>query len=124
MIIDCQVVELFIHGSNFTCLLLPGAVYPVAFIPVVIVRVIALRQVVRYVPESRAPKAFLRANAVVNLLLLVTVFVLVYFVIVRRSFFESWMPLLVAAGVLLVMVVYVRWLRRRVRFFSDVEIFT
>jgi MFS family permease len=107
-------------GGLFDALGIPA----VAFIPVVIVGVIALRQVVRYVPESRAPKAFRRASAVVNLLLLAIVFVLVYFVIVGRSFFESWMPVLVAAGALLVIVVCVRWLRRRVRFFSDVEMFT
>ncbi len=107
-------------GGLFDALGIPA----VAFIPVVIVSVIALRQVVRHVPESRAPKAFRRASAVVNLLLLAIVFVLVYFVIVGRSFFESWMPLLVAAGALLVMVVCVRWLRERVRFFSDVEMFT
>ncbi len=91
----------------------------VSFIPVVIVGVIAIRQVLRYVPKSRAPKAFRRASAVVNLLLLVIVFVLVYFVIVGRSFFESWLPVLVAVVALLVLVVGVRWLRRRVRFFSE-----
>ena len=107
-------------GGLFDALGFPA----VAFIPVVIVGVIALRQVTRYVPESRAPKAFRRASAVINLLLLAIVFVLVYFVIVGRSFFESWMPVLVAAGALLVIVVCVRWLRRRVRFFSDVEMFT
>lgn len=107
-------------GGLFDALGFPA----VAFIPVAIVGVIAIRQVTRYVPESRAPKAFRRASAVINLLLLAIVFVLVYFVIVGRSFFESWMPVLVAAGTLLVMVVCVRWLRRRVRFFSDVEMFT
>ena len=107
-------------GGLFDALGFPA----VAFIPVVIVGVIALRQVTRYVPESRAPKAFRRASAVINLLLLAIVFVLVYFVIVGKSFFESWMPVLVAAGALLVIVVCVRWLRRRVRFFSDVEMFT
>src|SRR5512139_628694 len=107
-------------GGLFDALGFPA----VAFIPVVIVGVIALRQVARNVPESRAPKAFRRASAVINLLLLAIVFVLVYFVIVGRSFFESWMPVLVVAGALLVMVVCVRWLRRRIRFFSDVEMFT
>ena len=107
-------------GGLFDALGFPA----VSFIPVVIVGVIALRQVARHIPESRAPKAFRRASAVINLLLLAIVFVLVYFVIVGRSFFESWMPVLVAAGALLVMVVCVRWLRRRIRFFSDVEMFT
>jgi MFS family permease len=107
-------------GGICEALGIPG----VAFIPVVIVGVLALRHVIRYVPESHAPKTFRRASAVVNLVLLVIVFVLVTLVIVSRSFFESWMPVLVALGVLLVVVVCVGWLRRRVRFFSDVEMFT
>ena len=61
----------------------------VAFIPVVIVGILALRQVIRYVPESRAPKAFRRTSAVVNFLLLVVVFVLVYLVIVAREFLDQ-----------------------------------
>jgi MFS family permease len=96
----------------------------VAFIPVVIVGILALRQVIRYVPESRAPKAFRRTSAVVNLLLLVVVFVLVYLVIVAGNLLTSWLPVLLAGGVLLLIVVFVRWLRVRVQFFRGVEMFT
>lgn len=99
--------------------------YPaISFLPVVVVGVLALRQVIRYVPESHAPKEFRRTNAVVNLLLLVSVFVLIFLVIVARSFFESWLPVLVAVFALVVLVAGVRWLRRRVRFFEGVEMFT
>jgi MFS family permease len=96
----------------------------IAFIPVVIVGILALRQVIRFVPESRAPTHFRRTSAVVNLLLLAGVFVLIYLVIVARSLLNSWLPVLVAVGAMLVFVVCVIWLRRRVRFFRDVEIFT
>jgi MFS family permease len=96
----------------------------VAFVPVVIVGILALRQVIRYVPESRAPKHFRRASAVVNLVLLVGVFVLVYLVIAAQDLLDSWLPVLVAVGALLVFVVCVNWLRRRVRFFRGIEIFT
>jgi MFS family permease len=107
-------------GGIFDALGIPA----VAFLPVVIVGVIALRQVVRYVPETRAPKAFRHASAVVNLVLLVGVFVLVYLVIVAPSLLNSWLPALLALGVLLLTVACVRWLRQRVRFFSSVEMFT
>jgi MFS family permease len=96
----------------------------VAFIPVVIVGVFALRHVVRYVPETRAPKAFRRASAVVNLVLLVGVFVLVYLVIVAPTLLSSWLPALLVLGVLLIIAACVRWLRQRVPFFSSVEMFT
>ena len=96
----------------------------VAFIPVVIIGIVALRYVIRDVPESRAKKEFRRASAVVNLVLLVAVFVLVYLVIIARAILSSWQPALVAAGILLVSVVCVRWLRRRAGFFSGVEMFT
>jgi len=96
----------------------------VAFVPVVIVGILALRQVIRYVPESRAPKHFRRASAVVNLVLLVGVFVLVYLVIAAQEFLNSWLLVLLALGALLVFGACVNWLRRRVRFFSGVEIFT
>jgi MFS family permease len=107
-------------GGIFDALGLPA----VAFLPVVIVGVVALRQVVRYVPETRAPQAFRRASAVVNLVLLAGVFVLVYLVIVAPRLFSSWLPALVMLGVLLIIAACVRWLRRRVRFFSSVEMFT
>jgi predicted MFS family arabinose efflux permease len=120
-------------GSLFTAIIVGASLgglfdalgYPaVSFLPVVIVGVLALRQVIRYVPESRAPKEFRRTNALVNLVLLAGVFVLVFLVIVARSFFESWLPVLVAVCALVVMVATLRWLRRRVRFFSGVEMFT
>jgi DHA2 family methylenomycin A resistance protein-like MFS transporter len=57
-------------------------------------------------------------------LLLVGVFVLVYLVIIAREILSSWQPALVAAGVLLVFVVCVRWLRRRAGFFHGIEMFT
>jgi MFS family permease len=47
-------------GGICDALGIPG----VAFIPVVIVGVLALRHVIRYVPESHAPKTFRRASAV------------------------------------------------------------
>jgi DHA2 family methylenomycin A resistance protein-like MFS transporter len=96
----------------------------VAFIPVVIVGILALQHVIRYVPESRASETFRRASAVVNLVLLVGVFVLVYLVIVTRSLLSSWLPVFVAVGALIVFVVGVAWLRRRVQFFHGVEMFT
>ena len=96
----------------------------ISFIPVVIVGILALRHVIRYVPESRASKTFRRTSAVVNLMLLVIVFVLVYLVIVARSLLNSWLPVLVAVGALIVFVVGVIWLRRRVGFFRGVEMFT
>jgi len=96
----------------------------VAFIPVAIMGIVALRYVIRDVPESRAKKELRRTSAVVNLVLLVAVFVLVYLVIIARAILSSWQPALVAAGILLVFVVCVRWLRRRAGFFSGVEMFT
>ena len=96
----------------------------ISFIPVVIVGILALRQVIRYVPESRASKTFRRTSAVVNLILLVIVFALVYLVIVGRSLLSSWLPALVAVGALIVFVLGVIWLRRRVGFFRGVEMFT
>ena len=107
-------------GGIFDALGIPA----VAFIPVVIVGAIALRWVIRYVPESRAPEEFRRASAVLNLILLAGVFTLVYLVIVAGSFMNSWLPVLVAVCALVVMVAGVRWLRRRVRFFKGVEMFT
>ena len=122
-----------LFGSLFTAIIAGASLgglfdalgYPaVSFLPVVVVGVYALRQVTRHVPESRAPKEFRRANAVVNLLLLAGVFVLVFLVIVARSYLESWLPVLVAALALLLLVLGVRWLRGRVRFFKGVEMFT
>jgi MFS family permease len=107
-------------GGLFDALGIPA----IAFLPVVIVGVIAVRHVIRYVPESRAPEEFRRASAVVNLILLASVFTLVYLVIVAGSFLNSWLPVLVAVSALVVMVAGVRWLRRRVRFFKGVEMFT
>jgi MFS family permease len=107
-------------GGIFDALGMPA----VAFIPVVIVGLVALRQVVRYAPETRAPKAFRRASAVVNLVLLVGVFVLVYLVIIAPSLLKSWLPALVALGILMIIAACVRWLRQRVPFFSSVEMFT
>ena len=107
-------------GGIFDALGIPA----VAFIPVVIVGAIALRWVIRYVPENRAPEEFRRASAVLNLILLAGVFTLVYLVIVAGSFMNSWLPVLVAVCALVVMVAGVRWLRRRVRFFKGVEMFT
>ncbi len=122
-----------LFGSLFTAIIVGASLgglfdalgYPaVSFLPVVVVGVYALRQVTRHVPESRAPKEFRRANVVVNLLLLAGVFVLVFLVIVARSYLESWLPVLVAALALLLLVLGVRWLRGRVRFFKGVEMFT
>jgi MFS transporter, DHA2 family, multidrug resistance protein len=107
-------------GGIFDALGLPS----VAFLPVVIVGVFALRHVARYVPESRAPREFRHASAVVNLVLLVGVFILVYLVIVAPSLLSSWLPALLALGVLLIIAACVRWLRQRVPFFSSVEMFT
>jgi MFS family permease len=107
-------------GAICDSLGIPG----ISFIPVVIVGILALRQAIRYVPESRASKTFRRTSAVVNLILLVIVFVLVYLVIVGRSLLISWLPLLVAVGALIVFVLGVSWLRRRVGFFRSVEMFT
>jgi MFS family permease len=107
-------------GGIFDALGIPA----VAFLPVVIVGVFALRHVVRYVPESRAPREFRHASAVVNLILLVGVFVLVYLVIVAPSLLGSWLPALLALGLLLIIAACVRWLRQRVPFFSSVEMFT
>jgi MFS family permease len=86
--------------------------------------VLALRNVVRYVPETRAPREFRHASAVVNLILLVGVFVLVYLVIVAPTLLNSWLPALLALGILLIIAACVRWLRQRVPFFSSVEMFT
>jgi MFS family permease len=107
-------------GGIFDALGLPS----VAFLPVVIIGVLALRHVARYVPETRAPREFRHASAVVNLILLVGVFVLVYLVIVAPSLLSSWLPALLALGVLLIIAACVRWLRQRVPFFSSVEMFT
>ena len=107
-------------GGIFDALGIPA----VAFLPVVIVGGFALRHVIRYVPESRAPEEFRRTSAVVNLILLASVFTLVYLVIVAGSFLNSWLPVLVAVCALVVMVAAVRWLRRRVSFFKGVEMFT
>jgi MFS family permease len=96
----------------------------VAFLPVVIVGIVAILQVIRNVPESRAPKAFRRTSAVVNLLLLAGVFALVFVLIVAPSLLSTWLPVLLVAGALLVTVVCVRWLTGRVRFFKGVEMFT
>jgi MFS family permease len=96
----------------------------VAFIPVIIVGFLALRQVIRFVPESRASKTFRRTSAVVNLVLLAGVFVLIYLFIVARNFFSSWLPVFVAVVAMVLFVVCVIWLRRRVRFFRGVEMFT
>ncbi len=96
----------------------------VSFIPVVIVGILALQRVIRDVPESRASKTFRRTSAVVNLLLLVGVFILVYLVIVARGLLNSWLPVIVAIGAMLVFIVCVSWLRRRVGFFRGVEMFT
>ncbi len=96
----------------------------ISFIPVVIVGILALRQVIRYIPENRAPKTFRRTSAVVNLILLAIVFVLVYLVIVGRTLLSSWLPVLVVVGAMIVFVLGVVWIRRRVGFFSGVEMFT
>lgn len=96
----------------------------VAFIPVVVIGLLALAQVVRHVPESRAPKAIRRASALFNLLLLAGIFLLVYLLIPARSLWSSWMPLLFVGGVLLLLVVFIRWFVQRVDYFRGVELFT
>lgn len=96
----------------------------VAFIPVLIIGLLALWQVIRHVSESRAPKAIRRASALFNLLLLAGIFLLVYLLIAARSLLSSWMPFLLAGGALLVLVVFIRWLVQRVNYFRGVELFT
>lgn len=96
----------------------------VSFIPVLVVGILALWHVIRHVSESRAPKAIRRASAVINILLLAGVFFLVYLLIGSRSLLSSWMPLLLAGGALLILLVFIRWLIKRVRYFRGVELFT
>ena len=68
-----------------------------AFIPVIIVGILTIRLVVRNVPESRAQKGFRRTSAVVNLLLLVGIFILIYLFLAGQKLLESWLPVLLAA---------------------------
>ena len=107
-------------GGIFDAMGIPN----ISFIPVVIVGIISIWKVVKDVPESRAPQNIRRTSAVANLILLAGVFWLVYLVITAQSLLNSWLPVLVAVFALMVFVESVRWLRRRVRFFKGVEVFT
>ena len=122
-----------IFGSLFIAIILGASIGgicdavgipKVAFIPVVIVGFLTLRQVIKYVPDSRATEHFRHTSAVANLILLAGVFLLVYLVITARNLINSWLPVLATILALLVFVESVRWLRRRVRFFRGVEVFT
>ena len=95
-----------------------------AFIPVIIVGILTIRLVARNVPESRAQKGFRRTSAVVNLLLLVSIFILIYLFLAGQKLLESWLPVLLAACAVLALIAGVRWLRKRVSFFHGVEMFT
>ena len=95
-----------------------------AFIPVVIVGILAIRLVVRNVSESRAAKGFRRTSAVVNLLLLVSIFIFIFLALAAPNSLIGWLPVLLAGCGLLIIVIFVRWLRKRVNFFRGVEMFT
>lgn len=95
-----------------------------AFIPVIVVGIAGLWLVLRDAPESRAPATIRRASAYANMLLLAAVFVAIYGVVALRELFTSLIPLLVAGGLLVLLLIFTWWLVRRIPYFHADELYT
>ena len=93
------------------------------FIPVLILGVMAFVQVVRRVPESRAPKSLRRGSIIANLLLMAGLFLLIFLIVTRQIRTPQTLLILAVAIALLLLGAVVRWLARRMRHFQGLEVF-
>ncbi len=95
-----------------------------AFLPAIIIGLFAFWLALRHVPESRSVGPQWRAGAIVNLVLLASIFIVVFLVLTSPTLFQTWQPLLVALGMLILVILFARWLIRRVQYFKGVQLFT
>ena len=94
-----------------------------AFIPVLLIGLGACVMVLRYVSESMAPKSLRRGNAIVNLLQIILMFIVVYLIVTAQIRSEPVILGLAILAALLLFGAIARWLRQRVRYFKEVEVY-
>ncbi len=95
-----------------------------AFLPAILIGLLALWFAFKHVPESRARDVHRRRSAVLNLVMLTGVFIAVYLVLTSQALWQTWVPMLIGLGMLALVAVFARWLIRRVHAFEGVQLFT
>jgi MFS transporter, DHA2 family, multidrug resistance protein len=93
------------------------------FVPVLVLCAAAIVLVARRASESRAPKSLRRSNIIVNLVVMIGIFVVVFLVVTRGIRSEGALLALLVGLVLLLLAAVVRWLARRSRHFQGVEVY-
>ena len=111
-------------GSVFMSLAEQAGVLWLAYVPVILVSLAALWLVGRSVPESSARQAVRGTSAMVNLALLVSTFLIAFFILSGVSLLRNWLLVLIALGVLVLAFVTARWWMRRLSHFLDWDVFT
>ena len=94
-----------------------------AFVPVLVLGVVALRQVQRHVPESRAPASLHRGTIVLNLVFVAGLFTLLFLIVTNGIRTGESLLALAAAAFLLLVADGLRVVARKSPHFAGIEIY-